>query len=184
MNLYECLACSREKKSRWFSLTQACFGVTHAVKQFGKYYLVSTVVHRCLNLPKFTASLTTHLAMKLQTMNVNISLLSLPKKNPTKPDQLLYTSWIPLDVKKGKWKTCLLELVPDSSNAFLYSAKLNFDYCPAYFLWTASTGFLSFQAFNLCFADARVQLILPCVWNTVFFRSCRSWTYLQILTDT
>lgn len=58
----------RKKNSRWFSLTQASFGVTHAVKQFGKYYLVSTTVHRCLNLQKFTASLTTHLTMKLQTM--------------------------------------------------------------------------------------------------------------------
>ena len=82
------------------------------------------------------------------------------------------------------WKTCLLQVVPDCSNAFLYLAKLNFDYCPAYSLCTPSTGFLSFRAFNLCLAHVRVQLILPCVCNTIFFRSCRSWTSLQILIDT
>lgn len=65
-------------------------------------------------------------------VNVNIPLLASPKKNP---DQLVYDSWITLIVKKkGNWKTCLLQVVPDSSNAFLYSAKLNFDYCPAYSL--------------------------------------------------
>lgn len=132
-------------------------------KQFGIYYLVIMTVHSSLNLQmKFTTSLTSLSNEAANSVNVNISLLASPKKNLSSVAWLLNPS-----IKKGGWKTCLLQVVRDCSNDFLHLAKLNFDYCPAYSLCTASTGFLYFQAFNFGFADARGQLILPCVCNTL-----------------